>query len=99
MIVLLLRCQSEWLQGFAAVVFGVGFLAWPRASFNSASGPPTSWRFTDGALDRSGARHWLPGGQRLLNRVPEFVLPPPAPAATLLGLSSGPGSGPGRWGG
>jgi hypothetical protein len=43
LIVLLFEYQSQWLHGWAALAFGLGFLAYPWAVVNAARGTPTSW--------------------------------------------------------
>ncbi len=43
LIVLLFEYQSQWLHGWAALAFGLGFLAYPWAVVNAARGTPASW--------------------------------------------------------
>ena len=43
LIATMLRTGSQWLHGWGAFMFGVGYLAWPLALFNAADGTPMSW--------------------------------------------------------
>jgi hypothetical protein len=45
LIVLMTQQHSQWLHGWAALFFGVGFLAWPWAIMHAASGQQKSWLF------------------------------------------------------
>ncbi len=47
-IVLLLKYRSQWLHGWAALTFGLGFLAYPWAVVNATRGEPTSWALVAG---------------------------------------------------
>jgi hypothetical protein len=48
LIVLLLDYRSQWLHGWAAFTFGLGFLAYPWAVVNAARGSPASWALVAG---------------------------------------------------
>lgn len=43
LIMTLIRHGSQWLHGWAAFMFGLGYLAWPLAIVNAARGTPTTW--------------------------------------------------------
>ncbi len=43
LVVLLFKCRSQWLHGWAALAFGLGFLAYPWAVVNAGRGAPASW--------------------------------------------------------
>lgn len=43
LIMTLIKCGSQWLHGWAAFMFGLGYLAWPLAIINAARGTPMSW--------------------------------------------------------
>ncbi len=48
LIVLLLDYRSQWLHGWAAFTFGLGFLAYPWAVVNAARASPASWALVAG---------------------------------------------------
>jgi hypothetical protein len=48
LIVLLFDYRSQWLHGWAALTFGIGFLAYPWAVVNAARGAPANWALVAG---------------------------------------------------
>ena len=48
LIVLLFQYRSQWLHGWAAFTFGIGFLAYPWAVVNAGRGEPASWALVAG---------------------------------------------------
>jgi hypothetical protein len=42
-ITFLVKQRAQWLHGYAAFFFGLGFLAWPWAIVNATNGLQTSW--------------------------------------------------------
>jgi hypothetical protein len=44
-ITFLIKQHAQWLHGWAALLFGLAFLAWPWAIINSANGEPKSWLY------------------------------------------------------
>jgi hypothetical protein len=42
-ILFLMKRRAQWIHGFAALIFGLGFLTWPIAIVNAANGTPISW--------------------------------------------------------
>lgn len=42
-IIFLIKRRAQWIHGFAAFIFGLGFLAWPWAVINGAQGTQISW--------------------------------------------------------
>jgi len=43
LIIVLIKHGSQWLHGWAAFMFGLGYLAWPLAIVNAARGTPMTW--------------------------------------------------------
>ncbi len=48
LIVQLFKYRSQWLHGWAALAFGLGFLAYPWAVVNAGRGTPPSWALVAG---------------------------------------------------
>ena len=42
-ILYLFKRRAQWIHGLAALLFGIGFLAWPAALINAANGNSISW--------------------------------------------------------
>lgn len=42
-IVFLIKTRAQWRHGWAAFIFGLGFLAWPWTIINARNGTPNSW--------------------------------------------------------
>jgi hypothetical protein len=47
-ILFLVKRRAQWMHGWAAFFFGLGFLGWPLAIVNAASGTRLSWPVTIG---------------------------------------------------
>lgn len=43
LIMTLIKHGSQWLHGWAAFMFGLGYLAWPLTIVNAARGTPMTW--------------------------------------------------------
>ena len=43
LILFLIKTRAQWLHGWAAFMFGLGFLAWPWSIINAANGTVYSW--------------------------------------------------------
>ena len=53
-IVFLMKRRAQWIHGFAAFIFGLGFLAWPIAIVNAANGTQISWVFAAAIVTVTG---------------------------------------------
>ena len=49
-IIFLMKRRAQWIHGFAAFIFGLGFLAWPWAVVNAAGSAQISWGLTAGIV-------------------------------------------------
>jgi hypothetical protein len=47
-ILYLIKRRAQWIHGLAALIFGCGFLAWPLAIIQSATGNTISWALAGG---------------------------------------------------
>ena len=47
-ILFLMKRRAQWMHGWGAFSFGLGFLAWPWAIINAVNGTQLSWLVTAG---------------------------------------------------
>jgi hypothetical protein len=49
-ITIMVKQRAQWLHGWAAFFFGLGFLSWPWALINTVNGTPLSWLYFAGIV-------------------------------------------------